>query len=117
MSDHRPADPCVFSRAKRAERRGAGADAEFYGCPATPCELEISRRSEFTLNVALDGYHPASMAITSGFGGGGGAAVAGAAAAASGGYVVAYATYAAAASTMLTVATLGASTSAAGLGA
>lgn len=66
-------------------------EPEFRGCQPTPCQFEVSRRSEFTATVTLPGYHPATIEITSGFGrGGSGAAAAGSAASASGAYLVAY---------------------------
>ncbi len=66
-------------------------EPEFRGCRPTPCQFEVSRRSEFTVTVTKPGYHPATIEITSGFGrGGSGAAAAGSAASASGAYLVAY---------------------------
>lgn len=65
---------------------------KFYkGCAPTPCKFEVSRRAEFTTTVTLDGYHPATVEITSGFGRGGGtAAGAGTAVAATGAYVMTF---------------------------
>ena len=72
----------------------ATAEPEFYTCAPTPCSFEVSRRSEFLVTVNLDGYHPATVQVTSGFGEQGQAvSTAGAIAVASGAYLVTVATY------------------------
>lgn len=65
---------------------------KFYkGCAPTPCKFEVSRRAEFTTTVTLDGFHPAGVEITSGFGRKGGTTTgAGTVVAATGGYVLTY---------------------------
>lgn len=66
-------------------------DREYRGCEATPCTLKLARRSNFTATIELEGYHPATVEVTSGFGRGGAARGAvGTAAAATGAYIVAY---------------------------
>lgn len=63
-----------------------------YGCDATPCDFKISRRSEFTVTIEKEGYHPATIEVTSGFGkNGGNASAGGAIVTASGAYVITYA--------------------------
>ena len=69
-------------------------EPEYYSCSATPCSFNVSRRSEFVVTVDLDGYHPAKVHVTSGFGSDGRAASAtGAIAVASGAYLVTVASY------------------------
>lgn len=63
----------------------------YFGCEATPCTLKLARRSNFTATIELEGYHPATVEVTSGFGQGGATrGAAGTAAAATGAYIVAY---------------------------
>ena len=33
-------------------------------CPATPCAIRMSRKSEFTATVTKDGYKPATISVT-----------------------------------------------------
>nr|WP_070959240.1 hypothetical protein [Hyphomonas sp. Mor2] len=55
------------------------SNEDVYSCQATPCSFEVSRRSNFTVSVALEDYHPDSIQVTSGFGkSGSGASAAGA---------------------------------------
>ena len=66
-------------------------EPDYLGCRPTPCQIEVSRRAEFTVTVTMAGYHPAVIEITSGFGrGGSSTAAAGSAVSASGAYLVAY---------------------------
>ncbi|MEM1105996.1 MAG: hypothetical protein AAGH87_06360 [Pseudomonadota bacterium] len=63
----------------------------YYGCEATPCSFEVSRRSEFAVTLEREGFHTAQIAVTSNFGRReGGAAVAGNVAAVTGAYVVGF---------------------------
>ena len=49
-----PAGAKVFTdKQKSSQARG-----EFFGCPATPCEIAMSRRSQFNVMVTKDGYSP-----------------------------------------------------------
>ena len=81
----------------------------YASCAPTPCAVEVSRRANFTATITLEGYHPATVEITSGFGQGGGtSAVAGAAASATGAYLVTYGM----ASAVATIGTLGFASSA-----
>ena len=55
----------------RFERDG-GMDAAsfspvYFGCEATPCSFEVSRRSEFDVTIERDGYHPVTVSVQSGF--------------------------------------------------
>jgi len=61
------------------------------GCEPTPCSIEVDRSSGFTVTVLKDGYHPATVEITSGFGQKGGEnAAAGTVVVATGAYVTTY---------------------------
>lgn len=94
------------------------SNEDVYSCEATPCSFEVSRRSNFTVFVELDGYHPASVEVTSGFGKSGGRASAtGAVTGATGAYVVSYSLISGVASAMGAIASIGASSSAATAGA
>lgn len=85
--------------------------AAYYSCAPTPCSFEVSRRAEFTLTVENEGYHTATVEVTSGFGrGGAGSSAAGAAATATGAYVVSYGVMSAASSIIASVLTLGTTT-------
>ena len=92
----------------RARRKGKDVPDGFvpiyHGCDETPCAFEVSRRSEFEVVVTKDGYHPATVQITSGFGRGGtGQSLGGAAITATGAYIVSYSVY----SYAITAGTLG----------
>ena len=94
------------------------SDPEYYACAPTPCSLEVSRRSEFEVVVSMDGYHPATIQVTSGFGRGGPqSSTAGAVTGATGAYIVSYSLITSTASALSAVATAGMSTSAASAGA
>lgn len=93
-------------------------ELEFFKCDATPCDFKISRRSEFMVTIEKEGYHPATIEVTSGFGkNGGNAAAGGAAVTASGAYVVTYAVGTAMIETLSALVTLGTATSNAGVSA
>lgn len=94
------------------------SNPEYYSCPSTPCTFEISRRSNFTVSIELDGYHAATVDITSGFGKAGSkSSTAGAMAGASGAYVVSYSVITATTSALSAVATAGMAGSVATTGA
>lgn len=66
-------------KSKRVVDAQSGEALEYRGCAPTPCEFQVSRRSDFTATVTMKGYHGASVEITSGFGrGGSGASATGA---------------------------------------
>ncbi|MEL6414968.1 MAG: hypothetical protein AAFQ15_08525 [Pseudomonadota bacterium] len=93
-------------------------EPEFYGCSKTPCSFEISRKSNFTVFVTLDGFHPAAIEIDSGFGRGGPRSSAtGTLAGATGAYVLSYSMISGAASALSAATTIGMSSSAASTGA
>lgn len=93
-------------------------ELEFFECDATPCDFKISRRSEFTVTIEKEGYHTATIEVTSGFGKKGRNVTAGGAAVtASGAYVVTYAVGTALIETLSAVVTLGTATSNAGVSA
>ena len=86
-------------------------DVVHYACESTPCEFELSRRSNFTLVVEREGYHTATVEVTSGFGRVGTAsATAGTVATATGAYLVSYSLWSGLASGMATILTLGTTT-------
>ncbi|MEL6693760.1 MAG: hypothetical protein AAFQ12_12125 [Pseudomonadota bacterium] len=94
------------------------SDPEYYACSPTPCSFEVSRKSEFEVVVSMDGYHPATVQISSGFGRGGSqSSAAGAVTGATGAYVVSYSLITSTASALSAAATAGMSTSAASAGA
>lgn len=94
------------------------SDPEYHACSATPCSFEISRKSEFEVVVTLEGYHPATVQVTSGFGQGGPqSSAAGSVTGATGAYIVSYSLISSAASALSAVATAGMSSSAASAGA
>lgn len=94
------------------------SNPEYFACEATPCAFEVSRRSNFVVSVTLDGYHPATVNITSGLGKRGPqSSGAGAVSGATGAYIVSYALISSTATALSTVATAGLSTSAASAGA
>ncbi len=66
-------------KSKRAVDAQSDEPLEYRGCAPTPCEFQVSRRSDFTATVTMAGYHDASVSITSGLGrGGSGASATGA---------------------------------------
>lgn len=86
-------------------------EIEHYSCESTPCEFKLPRRSEFTLTVEREGYHTATVEVTSGFGNdAASSSVAGAAATATGAYVVSYSVVSALSSTLVSILTLGTTT-------
>jgi hypothetical protein len=48
-----------------------------YQCPATPCAIKMSRKSEFTATITKPGYKPATVTVTHTTSGAGAAGVAG----------------------------------------
>ncbi len=106
-------------RQERQLRRSGNYDEatfepEFYSCEATPCTFKVPRKSNFTVVIEREGYHPATIEVTSAIGAGASTSATGATVAATGAYVVSYATYAAAISTItlgtgtaLSISTLG----------
>lgn len=95
----------------------AAFQGETYGCDATPCSFEVSRRSEFQVTITLQGYHPVVVDITSGFGSdGSGASVAGGAVVATGAYIATTSLAASLSATVTTIASFGTITSGASAG-
>lgn len=61
----------LVSKKARRNKDLTEDDANYFlGCAPTPCEFQVSRRSEFITEVSLEGYHTATIEITSGLGGG-----------------------------------------------
>ena len=76
-------------------KRGSDdGEPEYHECEPTPCYIHVSRRSEFVTTVTKEGYHPATVEITSGFGKSGSAVSAtGTVAVAASAYVSVYTLY------------------------
>ena len=51
---------------KKARKKNPDLAPEYYGCPATPCEIKMSRRSEFIMTINLDGYEDVEIGVDSG---------------------------------------------------
>jgi len=47
----------------RARLSDPSMKPEYYGCPATPCEFEMSRRSEFIMTINHPGYEPVEIGV------------------------------------------------------
>jgi hypothetical protein len=61
-----------------SDPQGARVDTtNGHQCPATPCAIRMSRKSEFTATVTKDGYKPATISVTHKTAGAGAAGVAG----------------------------------------
>jgi hypothetical protein len=56
---------------------GAAVAASTGNSCTTPCTMEVSRKSEFTLTVTKDGYEPATISVTTRLSGTGAAGFAG----------------------------------------
>jgi hypothetical protein len=56
---------------------GASAASSIGNSCSTPCTIEVSRKSEFTLTVMKDGYEPATVPVTTHVSGAGAAGFAG----------------------------------------
>ena len=39
-----------------------------YGCPTTPCSIEVPRKDPFTATIAKPGFAPASVEVTTAYG-------------------------------------------------
>lgn len=48
-----------------------------HSCPKSPCEVEVSRKTDFKAFAEREGYQPGEIQIATKMGGGGGAAMAG----------------------------------------
>lgn len=55
-----------LSSSQRARKKNPDLKAEYYGCPSTPCEIKISRRSEFLMTIQKEGYEDVEIGIDSG---------------------------------------------------
>lgn len=87
-------------------------EPEYYGCAPTPCKFKVSRNSEFTVTITMEGYHPATIQVKNKFGGGKTSA-AGAAATTTGAYLASYAVISSAtymATSLVSALTFGATT-------
>jgi hypothetical protein len=62
----------------RSEPAGAKVEtSNGHQCPATPCAIKMSRKSEFTATLTKAGYKPATVSVTHKTGKGGAAGMAG----------------------------------------
>lgn len=55
-----------LSSSKTARKKNPDLEPQYYGCPATPCEIKMSRRSEFIMTISLDGYEDVEVGVDSG---------------------------------------------------
>ncbi len=53
-------------KSKFARRKDPSLPARYFGCPATPCEIKMRRRSEMILTISHKGYEPVEIGIDSG---------------------------------------------------
>lgn len=111
-----------YERAMERLKAGAEAPPEpelvYFACEPTPCDFKVSRKSEFSVTIEKEGYHSATVEVTSGFGKKGPTTSAGGAAvSATGAYVVSYSVFSTVSTMFSTLLTLGASTSNTGVSA
>lgn len=50
-------------KSKTARRKDPSLQAQYYGCPATPCEFKLPRRSEFIMTISKDGYEDVEIGV------------------------------------------------------
>jgi hypothetical protein len=51
---------------QKLRRNGPEKQARYYGCPATPCEFKVPRKSEFILTLSKEGYENVEIGIDNG---------------------------------------------------
>jgi len=66
--DSQPAGAVVTTdletkKSQKLRKSNPDAQPSFYGCAATPCEFEISRRSEFIMTITADGHEPIEIGV------------------------------------------------------
>ncbi|MEP3888825.1 MAG: hypothetical protein ABJN69_00075 [Hellea sp.] len=50
-------------KSKSARKRDPSLDPQFYGCPATPCEFKLPRRSEFIMTISKEGFEDVEIGV------------------------------------------------------
>lgn len=50
-------------QSRKLRKNNPDAEPMYYGCPATPCEFEISRRSEFIMTISTEGHEPVKLGV------------------------------------------------------
>ncbi|MEP6342450.1 MAG: hypothetical protein ABJ275_03970 [Maricaulaceae bacterium] len=55
-----------LASSKKARKQNPDLEPQYYGCPSTPCEIKMSRRSEFIMTISLDGYEDVEVGVDSG---------------------------------------------------
>ena len=50
-------------KSKAARKKKPALEAKYYGCPATPCEFKIPRRSEFIMTISRAGYEDVEIGV------------------------------------------------------
>jgi hypothetical protein len=50
----------------KARKKSSDLPAQFYGCPATPCEFKVPRKSEFILTLSKEGFEAVEIGIDNG---------------------------------------------------
>ncbi len=51
---------------KKARQNSPELEPIYYGCPATPCEFKVPRRSEFIMTISKEGYEDVEIGVDSG---------------------------------------------------
>ena len=51
---------------KKARKKTEGLEPVYYGCPATPCEFKVPRRSEFIMTITKNGFEDVEIGVDSG---------------------------------------------------
>jgi len=51
---------------KKARRSSPDITPTYYGCPSTPCEFTVPRRSEFIMTISKAGYEDVEIGVDSG---------------------------------------------------
>lgn len=50
-------------KSKSARKNNPSLQATYYGCPATPCEFKLPRRSEFIMTISKQGYEDIEIGV------------------------------------------------------
>ncbi len=50
-------------QSRKLRKENPDSPASYYGCPATPCEFEMSRKAEFIMTIATPGYEAVEIGV------------------------------------------------------
>ena len=50
-------------KSKSARKKDPGLNPQYYGCPATPCEFKLPRRSEFIMTISKEGFEDVEIGV------------------------------------------------------